>query len=332
MPNVTDMSNIQKKGIMVAGSILVDKINEISAYPKCGELTKIKNVSMSVGGCVPNVSICLKKICPTLLVFAAGKIGADQEGKFVIENLKQNGVDVSGVLGGNEKTTFTDVMSIPGGQRTFFTYLGADSSFSSADIDFSIKPPKMLHLGYFLLLDAVDNGQGLEILKKAKENGIETSIDLVTENSNRYELVVPCLEYVDYLIINETEAGKLSGIEPEYKNLRSIAEKLKQLGVRKKVIIHFPKGAVCLSDGEFCALGSYNLPKDYIKGTTGAGDAFCAGALIGIYDGKTDKEILELASSCAVMALGESDSTSGLKSEQEIAKICKKYERAKLCL
>ena len=42
------------KRIVVAGSILVDKINAISAYPKAGELTKIKSVRLAVGGCVPN--------------------------------------------------------------------------------------------------------------------------------------------------------------------------------------------------------------------------------------------------------------------------------------
>ena len=74
------------------------------------------------------------------------------------------------------------------------------------------------------------------------------------------------------------------------------------------------------------------MPKGYIKGTTGAGDAFCAGALIGIYNGKTDKAIMELASSAAAMALSNTDATSGLKSEEEIKEICKEYERAKLCL
>ncbi len=324
---------MKNNGICVAGSILVDKINEISAYPKCGELQKIKNVDLAVGGCVPNVAIDLKKIVPELSVSAIGKIGNDAEGEFIIKTLKENGVDTSKIsICDFKKTTFTDVMSISGGQRTFFVYLGADSDFTADDIDFSENQPKMLHLGYFLLLDAVDKGEGLKILQKATDLGIETSIDLVSENSDRYSLVLPCLPYVDYLIINEIEAGKLTGITPEYNNLKQIAEKLYQMGVRKKVIIHFSEGSVCLSDEGFSVLGSFVLPKGYIKGTTGAGDAFCAGALIGIYNSKTDKAIMELASSAAAMALSNTDATSGLKSEEEIKEICKEYERAKLCL
>ena len=37
-------------GIAVAGTALVDKINEISAYPRAGELTKILSVQRAAGG------------------------------------------------------------------------------------------------------------------------------------------------------------------------------------------------------------------------------------------------------------------------------------------
>ena len=72
-----------KDSIAIAGSILVDKINEISAYPNAGELTKIRSVKKAVGGCVPNVAIDLKKMATDLIVKAVGKIGADEEGEFV---------------------------------------------------------------------------------------------------------------------------------------------------------------------------------------------------------------------------------------------------------
>ena len=37
-----------KKGIIIAGSILVDKINQIEKYPKTGELVQIKALSKAV--------------------------------------------------------------------------------------------------------------------------------------------------------------------------------------------------------------------------------------------------------------------------------------------
>lgn len=322
------MINEDRKGIAVAGSVLVDKINEIKAYPQSGELTQIVNLQKAVGGCVPNVGLDLKKICPDMDIQAIGKIGDDEDGAYVSEVLSQGGVDVSGlVVSKEDSTSFTEVMSVINGQRTFFTYPGTSADFGYDDIDFENLNTRILQLGYFLLLEKVDQGDGLLILKKAQEMGIKTSIDLVSENSDRYSLVLPCLPYTDYLIINEMEAGKLTGMEPTDENLEAIASRLNELGVKEKVVIHKPDYAVCLSKDGYTVVNSYSLPDGYIKGTTGAGDAFCAGTLVGIYKGWSDSEILEFASACAVMALGTADATSGLVTEAEIKEYCKQFKR-----
>lgn len=322
------MNTESRSGIAVAGTVIVDKIKEISAYPDVGELTQIRSVHSAIGGCVPNVALDLKKVAPSMDVLAIGTVGDDQEAAFVADTLAQGGVSTAGLkVLPEQKTSFTDVMSISGGQRTFFTYPGASALFGVDDIDFETLDVKLLHLGYFLLLQKVDDGDGEKILKKALQYGIETSIDLVSENSDRYALVLPCLPYTDYLIVNELEAGKLTGIEPTNDNLPKIATELMRLGVRKKVIIHKPDCSVCCSDAGISSLGSYILPDGYIQGTTGAGDAFCAGALIGIYQGWTDVQIMEFASACAVMALGSADATSGMKEETKIKAFCKALSR-----
>ncbi|MBR4942904.1 MAG: carbohydrate kinase family protein [Clostridia bacterium] len=320
-----------KNGIAVVGSILVDEINEISAYPNAGELTKIKSVQKSVGGCVPNVAIDLKRLCPALTVKAVGKVGNDENSGYVKDVLSQNGVDVEGIVFGEEKTSFTQVMSVSGGQRTFFTYAGASADFGVNDVDLNVLNVKMLHLGYFLLLDKIDNGEGELLLKKAKEAGVKTSIDLVSENSDRYSLVLPCLQYVDNLIINEVEAGALTGIEPKRGNLVKIAEKLKGYGVAERVIIHTPDLGVCVSENGVQLVPAYALPKNFIVGTTGAGDAFCAGALWGIYQGFSDKEILEIATVAATGALSAGDATSGLQEYGKLQELCKDFERKNIC-
>lgn len=311
----------------MAGSILVDKINEISAYPQAGELTKILNTRKSVGGCVPNVATAFKRLSPETEVFALGKAGEDEDGSFVKSELAARGVDVTGIKLCKQKTSFTEVMSVLGGERTFFTYAGASAQFGFNDISFETIHAEMLHLGYFLLLDQIDGGDGLKILREAKRRGIKTSIDLVSENSKRYLSVLPCLAYTDNVIVNEVEAGRLSGIEPKWENLRAIAQKIKSYGVRERVVIHLPEMGVCLSENGFTAVPSYMLPQGFIKGTTGAGDAFCAGALLSISRGKTDEEILSFASACAAAALAEADAVSGLKSEDEVYKLCKNLKR-----
>lgn len=307
----------------MAGTVLVDKINQISAYPASGELTKILSVSRAVGGAVPNVGIDIKRVDPTIPVKVVGKIGNDGDGDFLVKTLKENEVDTSLLVRGGLPTSFTDVMSIVGGQRTFFTYPGACADFGYDDVDFENLDAKMLHLGYFLLLDKVDGGDGERILKRAKEMGIKTSIDLVSENSDRYHIVKSCLKYVDNVIINELEAGMIAEIEPKRENLEIIARAIKDMGVSERIIIHMPEICVCLSDNGFFEFPSWELPGGYIKGKTGAGDAFCAGALIGIYRGLEEMGILTLASKAATVSLSAPDSIGGMVSEAKIDELLK---------
>lgn len=321
-----------RRSIAVAGSILVDKINEIKAYPKEGELAQILNVSKAVGGCVPNVAIDLKRIDDNVSVKAIGRVGKDDDGEYVLSVLSQNCVDTSDIKKADEPTSFTEVMSVKGGQRTFFTYAGASAEFCYQDIDFDNLDVDALHLGYFLLLDKIDGGDGLRILKKAQSKGIKTSIDLVSENSDRYGLVVPCLPYVDNLIINETEAGAITKINPTKENLVEIAKRLKQMGVKERIIIHTPDISVGLSNNGEIVLPSFELPNGFIKGTTGAGDAFCAGALYGIITRQTDMEILQTASVCATCSLMQKDAVSGLKDVQSMKEMCNELKRKGICL
>lgn len=327
------MDGAKRHGIAVAGTALVDTIYDIAAYPNCGELAQICRIERGAGGCVPNVSIDLKTVRPDLPVWAIGKVGCDSNGEFLMNTLKQAGVDCSGMVQSpEERTSFTEVMSVVGGQRTFFSYAGACAAFGRETVPFDSIDPKILLLGYFLLLEKVDNGDGVEILREAQRRGIKTAIDLVSENSTRYSLVLPCLPFTDYLIVNEIEAGHLASMEPTDRNLPLIAQRLRERGVRDKVIIHKADRAVCLSDEGFTVVGSYRVPDDRIKGMTGAGDAFCAGALIGLHCEWPDAQILEFASAVAAVSLSSADATGGLKNEETIRKICKDWERVPVCL
>lgn len=316
-------------GIAVAGNILVDVINKVSKYPNEGELTQILSVSRAVGGCVPNVAIDLKRLAPDLTVLAYGKVSDDDIGEYAVNIIKENNVDIKNVIvSQRDKTSFTQVISIDGGQRTFFTYPGTSSDFGIDDIDFENFKADILHLGYFLLLQKIDDGEGELILKKANSLGIKTSIDLVSENSDRYLKILPVLKYTDYLIINELEGAKLTGIEQTIDNIPEIAKRLLMLGVREKVIIHYKEGAVCADkSGTLTQIESINLPTGYIKGTTGAGDAFCAGALLAIYNNLSDNDILNFGRIAAAMSLSQPDATSGLVTIGEAIKFVSQLER-----
>lgn len=323
----------ERQGIAVAGTTLFDQINEIAAYPPSGELTQIHAVSRAVGGCVPNVGIDLRIMRPDVPVYAVGRVGEDANGTFITETLAGYGINTAGLrrVAGAE-TSFTQVMSIAGGERTFFTHAGASAQFGVQDMNFDALPARMLHLGYFLLLDRVDNGDGEKILAGCRSRGIKTSIDFVTENSNRYTAIRPCLPLVDNLIVNEIEACRLAGLEPARRNVRRAAELLKNAGVRERVIVHMPDCGVVCSEHGFSMVPTFENPPGFKKGTTGAGDAFCAGALLSIYEDRSDEELLDFASMAATMSISAPDATSGMRTEAQIRTFCKTLRRLNVCL
>lgn len=325
----------ERGGILIAGNIVADRVKVIDAYPDKHMLSNISSVSTAVGGCVPNVAIDLKKIDETLDVFAAGQVGDDDAGRYILGQLEKHGIDTRLVkVAADDSTSFSDVMTEAGtGERTFFHYRGANAGFSPDGLPADAAGCRMLHIGYIMLLDAFDRADAeygtvmARFLHDAQAAGVKTSVDAVSDTSGGFAAkVLPALKYADNAIMNETEACGAAGVEPrkddgslDLTNIRAAAEKLMSCGVGERVMIHCPEaGFILNADGIFTAVPSLCLPDGFIKGSVGAGDAFCAGCLYGIYNGYDDRRILEFASGAAAFSLAAEDSVGGMKTADEI--------------
>ena len=110
-------------------------------------------------------------------------------------------------------TSFTAVMSdTVSRERTFFQYRGANAMFSEDTFDWADIDCDILHIAYILLLDELDKEDSeygtkmARLLAHAKERGIRTSIDVVSEAGERFnKLVPPALKYTDICCINESK-------------------------------------------------------------------------------------------------------------------------------
>ena len=337
----------ERYGITIAGCLVDDRIKLIDSYPQMNMQSTISSISHGVGGGVPNVSIDLAKIDRSLKVNALGRVGNDVNGRYLIDELRQSGVDVSGVkISQTAGTSFTDVMTVEQtGARTFFHYRGANAEFCPEDVDISTMQCRMVHVAYILMLDVFD-GEDAEygtvmarFLKELQSAGIMTSIDVVSDSRGLFaEKVIPALKYTDNAIMNEIESCGVSGLAPRDENGKIIIENIKKSmemimakGVSQRVIVHCPEAGFCLNkSGEFTIVPSIKLPKGYIKGAVGAGDAFCAGCLYGIYKEFDDKTILEFASGSACCNLASVDSVSGMRDKDYIFDFIANHERVKI--
>ncbi|MGN0185008.1 MAG: carbohydrate kinase family protein [Aristaeellaceae bacterium] len=326
------------KGICVAGNMVVDILYPTQGWPKQGQLVHIQDgISRATGGCLCNVIMDLAKLDPEMKLYALGRNGRDAEGDLIMEQLRAYpNIDTQNVIC-EGISAFTLVLADQiSKERTFFTYLGANARFTEDDVDWDKLDCDLLHIGYILLLNALDQEDAeygskmARLLHHAQQRGIKTSIDVVSEASDRFNrLVVPALKYTDYCIINEIEASQTTGIPLRdendaliRENIPKVLKRMKELGVSTWAVIHCPEGGFGIDEnGNYVERESLHLPEGYIKGSVGAGDAFCAGVLCGAEKGEKLDSAIELGIASAAASLSEANATDGMRSEAEVRRL-----------
>ena len=335
-------SSSSRRGLLAGGNWIIDQVKLIDVYPQREQLANIRRQSQGTGGAPYNVLIDLARLGCGFPLSGAGFVGQDILGQAIIEDCKKHKIDTRALrTTPAAATSYTDVMTEQGdGRRTFFHYRGANALWRGEDLDFAKSKAQIFHLGYLLLLDALDEPdvkygtKAARLLAAAQSAGLKTSIDVVSEDSNRFARVVgPALKHVDYCILNEIEAGKTAGFKIRQADgrldtvaLRHAAGALLQQGVRELVVIHFPEGGFCRTrKGEDVWQSSLKLPANSLAGTARAGDAICAGVLLGLHEDWDLKQCLQTGACVAAASLAEPSCTAGLKPLNACLALGKKY-------
>ena len=322
-----------RSGLLAGGNWIIDQVKMIDVYPKHEQLANIHGQSQGTGGSPYNVLLDLAKLGASFPLVGAGLVGQDALGEYIIDDCRAHNIDPAFIsVSPGTSTSYTDVMTeIEGGRRTFFHNQGANATWNGEDIDFNTSTAKIFHLGYLLLLTAIDADDsehgtvGAALLAKARAAGLKTSIDVVSEDSDRFfKIIGPALKQVDYCILNEIEASKVTGVAVREdgrlmeEGIEEASSKLFDLGVTDLVAIHFPEGAYGQkSSGEKLRQGSLALPKGYIKGAAGAGDAFCSGVLYGVHEEWSLEKCLLTGTCAATACMSHPTCTDGLRSLDE---------------
>ncbi len=349
------MSNSPRSGLLAGGNWIVDAVKIIDTWPQQDALANILSTSKGAGGSPFNVLVDLAVLGAGFPLEAVGLVGEDANGEWILDQCAANEITTKDLQATSAApTSFTDVMTVQGsGRRTFFHARGANALLDSSHFDFSRTAARHFHLGYLLLLDKLDaphpefGTRAAEVLARAQAAGLKTSIDVVSEDSDRFaKIVLPALKHVDVCIMNEFEAGRVTGRrvrvapppgEPgspqqhqttalDREELRAAMQQLLDAGVRERVVVHFPEGGCALGrDGEWHEHGSVKLPADYIKGAAGAGDAFTAGILLGWHEAKPVLEWLRIGICAAAANLSDETCTKGLRPLAECLALGERY-------
>ena len=176
------------KRIICAGHVCIDitpavpdltgsKIDEILTP---GKLVQVGRASLSVGGCVSNTGLGLKVLGADVSLM--GKIGNDAFGRLILNEFRRYKAEEGLIVSGEDASSYTVVIAIPGIDRIFLHHSGANDTFRDQDIPWEkVKGAALFHFGYPPIMRAFYEQDGEELLKlmtHARQAGCATSLDL----------------------------------------------------------------------------------------------------------------------------------------------------------
>ena len=271
------------QAIGVFGNVTLDIIcKTVDDVPRQASIS-FQEAAVTPGGCASNTAIRLSQGGERAYLIAC--VGEDDASELLRQAWKRTGVDFRFVHRVPGITTGVSVGLVDSDLQPRFVHTsGANGKLTKEFLD----PNELikegigfLHIaGYFVLPGLLDM-EFSDRLKKVRDKGIFTTLDVGSSPAmENPEYPWPLLPHLDLFMSNLQEAGLITGCgEPH-----SAAAYLHQRGSRG-VIIKLGKEGCFFSSGE----EEVHLPAPRMKkliDTTGAGDAFAAGLLAGLRQGK----------------------------------------------
>jgi len=303
----------RNKPIICLGILVADIVGRpLRAVPDPGRLVLVDEMSLHTGGCASNAATALARL--GLPVEVIGKIGADSFGDFVLNALAERGIGTKGITRDKEVgTSATMVMVAPDGERRFVHYIGANAHLTLEDIDLSmVEAGSILHVAGSLVMPGIDGQPTAELLRHARAAGVTTFLDTVWDDTGRWmDILAPCLPQIDYFVPSLPEGQALTGLDAPTEIARALLER----GVRTVGLKMGEDGCLVMSgDGQAIRLPAFQVD---VVDATGAGDAFAAGFIAGVWQGWPMEKTARFANAVGALCVTGIGASGGVRSLSE---------------
>lgn len=248
----------------------------VTHIPDGGHADFIEEIRMTVAGTAGATAVDCAIL--GLKTQAVTTVGSDEMGDFLVAKMEKFGVDCHLVARDSTRQTSATILPVrPNGERPALHVPGTAASFQippgqiTAALD-----ARIIHIGGTGLLKSFDGAPTVELLQRAKALGRITTFDLIQATPEAFRLVKPMLPYIDYFVPSIEEASALAGLQ----NPEDIAVFFKNLGARN-ILLTMGKDGVYVSPetGANFSLPAHDIA---VVDTTGCGDSFTAGIIVGL--------------------------------------------------
>ena len=288
----------------------VDHMIVVPEYPAFDSKIRFLEHQLSAGGQTATAMAALQRLgCRTAY---AGRFGADAEGRFGLQSLESEGVNlefVEVVDGAANQIAFI-IVDAQSGERTIIWDRDQRLSYAADEA-----PVELASRGRVLHLDAHDPPACRAMARAAREAGTIVSADI----DNIYEGLPELLPLIDILITSSEFPHRLTGISDER---TSLVELKARYGCALAGMTLGARGALLYCDGEFIESKAFAVPGG-VRDTTGAGDAFRAGFLYGLLRGEDVGTSARIANAVAALKCRRLGARMALPSATELSEFLK---------
>jgi len=272
------------KKLLVLGSVNADLSITTSRFPKNGETLTGRDFQLTLGGKGANQAFYTSqlKINTTMI----SSVGNDYFGQFVLNKLNQTSINLKTNL--SNLPTGKALIILSENDNRIILDQGANYDFNFEQIAEEIK---QVEPDYLLSQLEIPFDIVYDSFKLAKTNQITTILNPAPANIKNLAIY----QYVDYLILNESECESLTNLEfknPTRKTYRQVYQYFANLGVKNLLITLGEQGSFFKNETEEYFQKALSIN---VVNTTGAGDAYVGAFISKLLTGKPVKTAMEFA-------------------------------------
>lgn len=299
--------------ILVAGSLNADLVVRAPRFPQPGETISGGDLQVIPGGKGANQAVAAARLGAKVTML--GRVGKDNFGDFLLDNLKQNKVDVTHVQHDDASTGTAIIVVDENGQNSIVLSAGANGKVTPADMDSA----SFLHHDLLLLQLEIPLPTVLRAAQRAKAHNLRVVLNPAPAQQLPEELIA----LTDYIIPNETELSLLTGMEvKDFPTAVLAARGLKQRGAATVIVTMGANGALIVSDSLVAQIKAYPVKA---VDTTAAGDAFIGGFATALLQNQTVEESVQYACACGALACTKFGAQPSLPTKAEVAQFLTQF-------
>jgi len=299
----------KKWDVLALGLATYDHLTRVPTFEDMVRGCGAQEISVQGGGVAATAAAAVARLGGKVRFHT--RVGEDYFGKFIINGLKDIGVDVKAGVVTDGLSPVCDVMVDKTGERRFIYFSG-----KNLDVPGYAVPEAEVAASGAVLIDGRWPEASVDLAQKALKHGVPIVLDIGHSRPHELEL----LRIADYPVLSTVILGNRGGDPAERQKL---AEKVLAVGRAKFVVVTRGGDGIELyeRDGGKVKVTPYPAYKINVIDTCGAGDAFHGAFALGVSRNWPVGKVLDVAQATGALTCRKLGGRVPLPTMQEVEEL-----------